>query len=167
MIIITGETMKIAEKLSEIHQAEGKMMRLLDLRDSIVNQNFNMKGKELSQEHFKLEEKKFLDEKMTRLQDITNQITVLRNNITDDKTAINRLNVAAGVDAALCEMGLIKLELSKLMKLTQNRYALLRENTTLDVMDETGMLKRIADLEKQKAKLESKVQAFNWSTDLE
>ena len=164
--------MKISEKLSEIKQAEGQLMRLYTLRESVIQQEFKDAILRASDENKSLEElekreNKFLEEKKEKIIDLNKKIDDLKSQLIEDKNIINKKNIEVGLDKDLIKMKYLRIELSKLMNAVKNERGFGRMfSIDLDVYEELGISERIKLLEGQKAKLESRIQEKNWTTEL-
>lgn len=162
--------MKISEKLAELKQKEGELMRLYNLRDAVTKQGFKdsilLSGEESSEV---LEKKKveYLAKKKLKIEEMNLKIEDLKKVIVDGKSLINRKNIEMGTDSKLGEMKFLRLELSKLMNLIKKeRYGLSSMDIDIDVWEELGIADRIKELEKKKSKLDAEIQSVNWGTEL-
>jgi hypothetical protein len=167
-MIKRGEMMKLAEKISELKQKEGELMRIYELRDSVAKQSFRDTLLTLEKSsHKKIEEKQkeFLEKKKQRIKDLTVQIQRLKEHIIQGRNNLNKKNVTIGVDKKLIEMKFLRLELSKLMNLIKkSSYSL--EGIDLDIWDKLGINEQINELEQSKRRLDAEIQTVNWSNDL-
>ena len=160
--------MKISEKLSEIKQKEGQLMRLYSLRDTFVKQSFKEEAiiteKDSSKELEKKQEE-FIKKKAEKFAKATNDIEKLKTEIVEAKNKINKKNVESNVDLKLAEMKYLRLELSKLMNLIKkSSYS---ENLIdIDAWEELGLADRIKELEAKKSKLDAEIQSVNWSIEV-
>ncbi len=152
--------MKISEKLSEIKQKEGQLMRLYNLRDTFAKQSFR--------EEVIVREKKqkeFIKNKAEKFAKVTNDIEKLKNEIVETKNKINRKNVESSVDRKLAEIKYLRLELSKLMNLIK-KDSYIDKFIDIDLWQELGLANRIKELEAKKSKLDAEIQFVNWSTEV-
>ena len=160
--------MKISEKLSEIKQKEGQLMRLYSLRDTFVKQSFKEEAiitEKDSSKELEKKRRKFIKNKAEKFSKATNEIEKLKKEIVEAKNKINKKNVESNIDLKLAEMKYLRLELSKLMNLIKkSSYA---ENLIdIDAWEELGLANRIKELEAKKSKLDAEIQSINWSTDI-
>ena len=160
--------MKISEKLSEIKQKEGQLMRLYSLRDTFVKQSFKEEAiitEKDSSKELEKKQKEFIKKKAEKFAKATNDIEKLKKEIVEAKNKINKKNVESNVDLKLAEMKYLRLELSKLMNLIKkSSYS---ENLIdIDAWEELGLADRIKELEAKKSKLDAEIQSINWSTEL-
>lgn len=162
--------MKISEKLSCIKQQEGELLRLYDLRDSIVKKPFQdnlIKTEGLTDSDVEEKRKQFLKNKKERIQKIDSKIDTLKISLIAGKNVLNTKNIELGLDIKLIEMKYLRLELSKLMKMIKaERSWSSKLDVDVDVIDALGLNERIHDLEKRKVKLDSEIQIANWTTEL-
>jgi len=160
--------MKISEKLSEIKQKEGQLMRLYNLRDTFAKQSFReeviVREKDSTKELEK-KQKEFIKNKAERFAKVTNDIEKLKNEIVETKNKINRKNVESSVDRRLAEMKYLRLELSKLMNLIK-KDSYTDKFIDIDLWQELGLANRIKELETKKSKLDAEIQSINWSTEI-
>ncbi len=160
--------MKISEKLSEIKQKEGQLMRLYNLRDTFAKQSFKDEVRVSEKDSATVLEKKqreFIKKKSEKFAKVTDDIERLKRDIIESKNNINKKNVEKGVDRKLAEMKYLRLELSKLMNLIK-KDSYLDKFIDIDLWEEVGLEKRIKELETKKSKLDSEIQKVNWSTDV-
>lgn len=160
--------MKISEKLSEIKQKEGQLLRLYNLRDTFAKQSFKdtfLSVEKPSAEELKKKQEEFIKNKAKKFESITKDIEILKKEIVEDKNKINRKNVKKGIDLKLAEMKYLRLELSKLMNLIKGS-SILNERIDIDVWEELGVAKRIGELETNKSRIDGEIQKVNWATDL-
>ena len=163
--------MKLSEKLAELKQMEGELMRTYSLRDSITKQTFKdttlSMAQEMKKEVLEKEQNKFIESKRKRVDQLNKSIEDLKAKIIDGRNQINKKNVANGMDRKLIEMKFLRLELSKLMALIKGDSYLSRGlSINIDVWEELGISARISELEKKKSKLDAEIQHSNWSQDL-
>ena len=160
--------MKISEKLSEIKQKEGQLMRLYNLRDTFAKQSFKeeviVREKDSTKELEKKQEE-FIKNKAEKFAKVTNDIEKLKNEIVETKNKINRKNVESSVDRKLAEMKYLRLELSKLMNLIK-KDSYIDKFIDIDLWQELGLANRIKELEAKKSKLDAEIQSINWSTEV-
>ena len=160
--------MKISEKLSEIKQKEGQLMRLYNLRDTFAKQSFKeevMVREKDSTKELEKKQKEFIKNKSEKFAKVTNDIEKLKNEIVETKNKINRKNVESGVDRKLAEMKYLRLELSKLMNLIK-KDSYLDKFIDIDLWEELGLANRIKELESKKSKLDAEIQTVNWSNEV-
>ena len=160
--------MKTSEKLSEIKQKEGQLMRLYSLRDTFVKQSFKEEAiitEKDSSKELEKKQKEFIKKKAEKFAKTTNDIEKLKKEIVESKNKINKKNVESNVDLKLAEMKYLRLELSKLMNLIKkSSYS---ENLIdIDAWEELGLANRIKELEAKKSKLDAEIQSVNWSTEV-
>ena len=162
--------MKISEKLSCIKQQEGELLRLYDLRDSVVKKPFQdnlIKTEGLTDSDVEEKRKQFLKNKKERIQKIDSKIDTLKISLIAGKNVLNTKNIELGLDIKLIEMKYLRLELSKLMKMIKSEISWSSKlDVDVDVIDALGLNERIHDLEKRKVKLDSEIQITNWTTEL-
>jgi len=160
--------MKISEKIAELKQKEGELMRLYDMRDSVAKQSFKdavVRTEKESAKEIEKKQEEFLGKKMKRVAELTGQIQKLKEYLVEGKNRVNKKNVDLNIDKKLAEMKFLRLELSKLMNLVKiERYAF--DKIDIDLWDKLGILDRIKELEKQKRKLDAEIQVTNWSNEL-
>ena len=151
--------MKISQKLSEIRQKEGELMRLYDLRESIIKKDFSshlIKTDDLTEKQLEEKRKEFFESKKIRIKVLDSKIDNLKNYLITSKNNINERNIELGIDKKLIEMKYLRLELSKLMKLVKNERSWTNDvQLDVDVFEELGLSERISDLESRKVKLVS------------
>jgi hypothetical protein len=160
--------MKISEKLSEIKQKEGQLIRLYNLRDTFAKQSFKEEVRVRETDTSKELERKqteFIRKKAEKFAKVTEDIELLKKEIIEVKNAINKKNVENGVDKKLAEMKYLRLELSKLMGLIK-KDSYLDKFIDIDLWEELGLADRIKELETKKSKLDAEIQKVNWSTDI-
>ena len=160
--------MKISEKLSEIKQKEGQLMRLYNLRHTFAKQSFKEEVILIEKDSTKELEKKqkeFIKKKAEKFAKVTNDIEKLKNEIVETKNEINKKNMESGVDRKLAEMKYLRLELSKLMNLIK-KDSYLDKFIDIDLWEELGLANRIKELESKKSKLDAEIQSINWSNEL-
>lgn len=160
--------MKISEKLSEIKQKEGQLMRLYGFRDTIVKQSFKEEAiitEKDSSKELEKRQKEFIKNKAEKFAKATSDIEKLKKEIVEAKNKINKKNVESNVDLKLAEMKYLRLELSKLMNLIKkSSYS---ENLIdMDAWEGLGLANRIKELEAKKSKLDEEIQSINWSTEV-
>ncbi len=163
--------MKISEKLAELKQMEGELMRKYGLRDSIAKQTFKdtmvMDISEMKKKDIEAEQKKFIEAKKGKVNKLTESIEELQKKIIGGRNQVNKKNIKSGLDMKLIEMKFLRLELSKLMGLIKKDDFMSRGlNIDIDVWEELGISDRISLLEKRKSKLDAEIQHSNWSNDL-
>lgn len=160
--------MKISEKLSEIKQKEGHLMRLYSFRDTIVKQSFKEEAIITEKDSSKELEKRqteFIKNKAEKFAKATSDIEKLKKEIVEAKNKINKKNVESNIDLKLAEMKYLRLELSKLMNLIKkSSYS---ENLIdMGAWEELGLANRIKELEAKKSKLDAEIQSINWSIEV-
>jgi len=161
--------MKISEKLTELKQKEGQLMRLFNLRDEVLTKQFAkifIKTEDMTKEEFKEEEKLFLEEKKQKYERITKEIKKLIEEIVEGKNQLNKKNVELNIDKKLAELKFIRLELSKIMGVIKKDRFGLSGSLDIDVFEQLGLPDRIKELEARKAKLDNTIQQINWLTEL-
>lgn len=163
--------MKISEKLSELKQKEGELMRLYDFRENIISQKLDgniRKLEDLDDADYKEKKDEFLKLKKEKVDELNTKIDALKSEIIEGKNAINKLNIKNDIDKQLLEVKYLKLELSRLMKsIKTDGYSFMKSSLDTDVYEVLGMNERIKELEKRKGKISAAIQNANWSTDVE
>ena len=161
--------MKISEKLSEIKQKEGELIRAYALREAIIKKQY--KGHEepteiLSQEEIDKRIKQFIEQKRSRLNDVNGSIIQLTQEIIEAKNIINKKNVQLGIDKDLIKIKYLRIELSNLMKIMKSSSYLPSPDYDIDLCDEFELPNKVRKLEREKAKLDASIQFSNWTNDL-
>lgn len=160
--------MKISEKLSEIKQKEGQLMRLYNLRDTFAKQSFKEEvfiREKVASKELERKQKEFIKKKAEKFFKVTDEIEHLKKEIIEAKNNINKKNVENGVDRKLAEMKYLRLELSRLMMLIK-KDSYLEKFIDIDLWEELGLANRIKELEMKKSKLDAEIQKVNWLTDI-
>jgi len=165
--------MKLSEGLAELKRAEGKLMRMWELRDSIMAESFDQAAvinvPNSTQEAIDAARTKFYTNKAQRIATMDNDIHKLTDLIIARKVTINRKNCEVGLDIKLQEMKYLRIELSKLMNNLKRGG---RRRLYMDEMDVTtrltlGLDDKITVLESKKSKLDHEIQSLNWGTELD
>jgi hypothetical protein len=160
--------MRISEKLSDIKQKEGQLMRLYSLRDSVIQKEFQdaiLNSDKRDVAEVEKREKEFIDSKKVRVAELTKDIDELKAQLIEIKNKINQKNVELGLDKKLIQMKYIRLELSKLMNLTKKDVWSRSSTIDVDIYETLGISDRIKELEAKKAKLDTEIQKINWTTE--
>ena len=160
--------MRISEKLSDIKQKEGQLMRLYSLRDSVIQKEFQdaiLNSDKRDVAEVEKREKEFIDSKKVRVAELTKDIDELKSQLIEIKNKINQKNVELGLDKKLIQMKYIRLELSKLMNLTKKDVWSRSSTIDVDIYETLGISDRIKELEAKKAKLDTEIQKINWTTE--
>lgn len=163
--------MKVSEKLAELKQMEGELIRKYSLRDSIAKHTFTetllQQAKDMDKAAIEAEHTKFIEDKKNKVNELTASIEKLQTKIIDGRNQVNKKNIESGLDKKLIQMKFLRLELSKLMALIKKEGFMARGlDINIDIWDELGISDRITELETKKFKLDAEIQQANWSSDL-
>lgn len=168
------KTMTLSEAVSLAKQKENEVYKLTQLRKSIVQQPFDEKKylglqEEYSAEEFNEKKEKFIEEKIKRLEDVENQIENAIQNIILIRNAVNRKNIELGQDKNLIKMKWLRIQLDNLMKdLGHKKRDFYSDSSMLDQerYETLGLGKKLKELEREKNKLDAKIQKINHTTEI-
>ena len=155
--------MKLSEGIAQVKRIEGEIIRNLELKKSIVEEDYKPSTEKISPEQVRKEKKALLNKKKKGITDYDKKILDLISQLIDLKKSINKVNIKAGQDINLLKMKWIRIRLQYLMKFMKTG---LFRGPDASLIEELGISNEITVLEGEKAGLDNMIQRNNFNNNL-
>ena len=153
--------MRLSEALYERKKLETRILRLMDYRRAIFKKELPIIKDEALTDRDKRNHS-FLNLNKKEIDNINIEIDDLKAKFADLAHKITEKNSEISIDKKLMNMKFIRLELASLNKIREERY----DGLDLDKLKETGIEKRLENIEEEKRKLDSQILHLNYTNEI-